>query len=151
VRKRWIKLGPLRFDVRYPPTEQAASPTIANPTVPWIRLYHPALPWFIDVIQGNANGVTLWDVMSQVHEQLMIPLTEGDVWNELMTDGIRRKIVQAYRERCGIDSTHRLISDGPRLDPVRLDVLGSDCAFEGLKDNWSGKACYKIAFRDWRI
>ncbi|TEB26152.1 hypothetical protein FA13DRAFT_1590737, partial [Coprinellus micaceus] len=65
-----------------------------------IRLYHPALPWFIDVIQGNANGVTLWDVMSQVHEQLMIPLTEGDVWNELMTDGIRRKIMQAYRERC---------------------------------------------------
>jgi hypothetical protein len=91
-----------------------------------LRLYHPRLPWYIDIYQSHPNGVTVFDILTQMHEQLMQQITGRHYWNEELEDVDRAKLGAAFQDRCNGDST--MIAGGVR----KVDFLERRLLFEGL-------------------
>ena len=157
------ELGLLGYDLRVDvsrPNHRMTSRTTAQPFIfdgsqlateppaEWMRLYHPALPWYIDVERNpeREQGITVLDVLVQMHRQLMVPVTESDVWNEDTTQDTRNLVAQGPRRRAGRAADGSL-SFGV-YDAVRLDFLGHEYIFEGLVARSSG--IWQIKTRDWR-
>ncbi|TEB36912.1 hypothetical protein FA13DRAFT_1592078, partial [Coprinellus micaceus] len=109
-----------------------------EPPAEWMRLYHPSLPWYIDVERDSESerGITVRDMLTQMHRQLMIPVMESDVWNEDMTKEGRKLVAQGPRRRAGRAADGGLIFEG--YGAVRLDFLGNEYIFEGLVARRSG-------------
>ncbi|CAA7268548.1 unnamed protein product [Cyclocybe aegerita] len=144
---------PVFFDLR-PPTLAPTSIAFLNlprqpnnidfaqlafqPSAPFARLYHPKLPWYVDVHQNHPSGITVWDVLEQLHAQLQTPIHPRHFWNEELGEQERLAITLAFQARCGQDRT--LVGRGV----VQLDFLGKKVVFEGLargpKGLWEIKA-----------
>ena len=108
-----------------------------QPTASFVRLYHPRFPWYIDIQQVHPNGITVLDVLRQMHDQLHQPIHGRHFWNEEFTAQDRAAITQAFQRRCRGDRD--LIQRGV----VQLDFLGPRVVFEGLvrgpKGHWEIK------------
>lgn len=97
-----------------------------------MRLMHPYLPWYIFVTTRlNPSGITLADVLDQMHEQLMLPIQNSDFYNEEVTDSVRYDITQTFYSRTGITGDVQI---GVR----RVDFLRGRVVFEGLSNARSG-------------
>lgn len=73
------------FDLRFHPMQPSAWYCFGNrqindvdfqqlatiPPVHQLRLYHPLLPWYIDIKSSRDNGIQIWDVFFQIHTQLV--------------------------------------------------------------------------------
>lgn len=70
-----------------------------QPPVALIRLYHTRLPWYVDVKQTRDNGVTVFDVLTQLFAQLMVRIQGRHYWNDVLGEEDREEIVRAYKER----------------------------------------------------
>lgn len=103
-----------------------------EPPAATMRLVHPRLPWYIDIVASNPTGVTLYDLFYAIWASLRIPIAQRDFWNEEMGGKDRDKISNAWRERCGMDETER--ASGVR----RVDYLRRDVIFEGLVKGRNG-------------
>ena len=136
----------LDYDLRFPPKATALKVPATTPSAPWMRLYHPLLPWYIDVESSRSRGITVLDVVRKVHNQLMIPLTERDVWNEGMNEEMRRSVARSFRWRTSRGAGGKHAVDG--LKPLRLEFLGNSYIFEGLVKGTDGM--WEIKTRDWR-
>ncbi|TEB26144.1 hypothetical protein FA13DRAFT_1737797 [Coprinellus micaceus] len=143
---RFGKDANLDYDLRSPPKAPALKVPATTPSASWMRLYHPALPWYIDVESSRSRGITVLDVVQEVHNQLMIPLTERDMWNEGMNEEMRKSVAQSVRSRTGKSAGGKHIACG--LKPLRLDFLGNNYIFEGLVKGTDGM--WEIKTRDWR-
>jgi len=97
-----------------------------HPPTHTLRLYHPRLPWYIDINQSHPNGVTVFDILTQMYEQLMQQITGRHYWNEDLEDVDRARLGTAFQERCNGD--RGLIAAGVR----RVDFLERRLLFEGL-------------------
>ncbi|KAF9522182.1 hypothetical protein CPB83DRAFT_139071 [Crepidotus variabilis] len=97
-----------------------------QPSAPFLRLYHPRLPWYIDIRQVHPNGITVLDVLSQMHAQLHTPIHGRHFYNEDLSDIERTEITRAFQNRCRTDPA--LISRGV----LQLDFLGKRVVFEGI-------------------
>ncbi|KAF8148081.1 hypothetical protein B0H34DRAFT_738223 [Crassisporium funariophilum] len=97
-----------------------------QPTSSFMRLYHPRLPWYIDIHQSHPNGVTVYDIFSQINRQLHTPIHGRHYWNEELGDSERAGISSAFQERCRGDPG--MVS----LGVMQVDFLGKKCVFEGL-------------------
>ncbi|KAJ3544503.1 hypothetical protein NMY22_g2758 [Coprinellus aureogranulatus] len=119
----------LEYDLRYPPSVVDATTLAATPSASWMRLYHPALPWYIEIVKTNPRGITVLDVLRQIHQQLMVPLTDRDVWNEEISDERRAGLAQGCRRRAvrGPDGVLQFSGNGAsrrELMPALCQRLG---------------------------
>ncbi|KAF8960502.1 hypothetical protein BDZ97DRAFT_1833170 [Flammula alnicola] len=88
-----------------------------QPGFAFLRLFHPRLPWYIDVHQSHPNGVTIFDIFSQMTAQLHTPIHGRHYWNEALS---------ATDRECRMN-TH-LIPNGV----LQVDFLGDKSVFQGL-------------------
>jgi len=103
-----------------------------EPPVPFMRLYHEKLPWYIDIHARNPSGVTIHDLFDQMRDGLMVQIHNKHYFNEEMDDEDRTKIAQAFRERCAGNPSE--IACGVR----RVDFLKGRVIFEGLARGRNG-------------
>ncbi|KAF7782918.1 hypothetical protein Agabi119p4_2294 [Agaricus bisporus var. burnettii] len=69
-----------------------------TPATNYLRLFHPRLPWYID-IHSDPDNITVADVLGEIHAQLMQPIVPRHYWNEALTHANRDEIVLAYDRR----------------------------------------------------
>ncbi len=99
---------------------------------PLLRLFHPRLPWYIDIQQVHPNGITVLDILTQMHAQLYTPIYPRHFYNEELTDADRAEITKAFQVRCRGDPTFI------RRGVLQLDFLGEKVVFEGLSKGSRG-------------
>lgn len=126
---------PLNMDIRYPPFSGTEN-TLFNflgrsfnqidllqlataPAAPFMRLYHPRYPWYIDVRPSNPNGVTVHDILTALHTNFTMPIRDTHYWNEEVTSQDKAGLNMAYRARCRNDQ--ELLRRGI----LRCDFLGA--------------------------
>jgi hypothetical protein len=97
-----------------------------QPSAPFLRLFHPRLPWYIDIQQVHPNGITVVDMLTQMHAQLHTPIYPRHFYNEELTDADRAEITKAFQVRCRGDSTFI------RRGVLQLDFLGEKVVFQGF-------------------
>ncbi|TFK19060.1 hypothetical protein FA15DRAFT_674764 [Coprinopsis marcescibilis] len=97
-----------------------------QPAASMMRLYHPHLPWYIDVKPSHPNGVTVHDVLMYVYRQLMTPISGRHFWNEELGEEEREGVTKAFWERCGTSQGE--VGRGV----LQVDFLGRRVIFEGL-------------------
>jgi hypothetical protein len=103
-----------------------------SPPAPELRLYHPRLPWYIDIRQNHMNGVTVFDVLMQMFDQLDLPITGKHWWNEEIDDVMRGKMTAAYYERTASSKEETM------RGVKRVDFLRGKWVFEGLVKGRNG-------------
>ncbi|KAH0581569.1 hypothetical protein H2248_011276 [Termitomyces sp. 'cryptogamus'] len=70
-----------------------------NPPVSHMRLFHPLLPWHIDVYKKIDNGIMVEDVIMQVYLALQSQIGARHYFNEELGNETRERIVRAYERR----------------------------------------------------
>ncbi|KAF7365706.1 hypothetical protein MVEN_00444300 [Mycena venus] len=101
------------------------------PHVGRMRLVHPRLPWYVDVVAAyHAPGVTLLDVLRTLFEELDRPIAGRDFWNEELGKRERESLTRAFKERCTRRGEY--MRDEMARGVKRVDFLGVDCVFVGL-------------------
>ncbi|PPQ82945.1 hypothetical protein CVT25_009522 [Psilocybe cyanescens] len=70
-----------------------------HPPTPFMRLVHPKLPWYIDVVESRPNGVLVGDVLEQVVRQLHVSVSGRHYWNDVLGTEERREIARAFEDR----------------------------------------------------
>lgn len=97
-----------------------------QPSATTMRLFHPRLPWYVDIVATHQNGIMISDVFEALSSQLQMPIRGMHFWNKELGDEGRRKITRAFEMRC---------RERPELMPqgvLRVDFLGESCVFQGL-------------------
>ncbi|TFK34925.1 hypothetical protein BDQ12DRAFT_329012 [Crucibulum laeve] len=122
--------NPNTVQLRYPDPRPANTIDVAqlttSPPAEHMTLYHSRLPWYIPIACSQSNGVTLSDLLFQLHAQLMTPIRDRHFWNEDMGEQERARITQAFQIRCQGDMN--VMFGGVR----QVDFLGELVVFEGL-------------------
>ncbi|KIM49913.1 hypothetical protein M413DRAFT_15656 [Hebeloma cylindrosporum] len=99
---------------------------VTQPSSSSLRLSHPRLPWYIDVVQVFPNGITVRDIFEQIHQQLHAPIQDHHFFTEELNEMDRSRLTHAFQRRVGDDlSLHE-------AGILRIDFLGDKCVFEGL-------------------
>ncbi|KAG6826896.1 hypothetical protein H0H92_013985 [Tricholoma furcatifolium] len=127
------------FDLSLPPDENLDFPRLGRPynhidfaqmatqpPVEEMRLFHPLLPWYIDVVAHYQNGITIQDIIWQMHQQVNVEITGKHFYNEALPGGFREKIQQAF---------HTRTEDNPAEAArgiKRVDFLEGKVIFRGL-------------------
>ncbi|KAG6887730.1 hypothetical protein C0995_013285 [Termitomyces sp. Mi166 len=99
-----------------------------NPPVNKMRLFHPLLPWYIDIEQHQENGVTVQDVIMQIHIELQTQIYGRDYFNEEMGSSGRERIARAFERRTQGPEGEEERKKGIR----RVDYLEDRVVFVGL-------------------
>ncbi|KAF8905710.1 hypothetical protein CPB85DRAFT_1315072 [Mucidula mucida] len=151
---------PINLDIRYNPlqgTETTLFPYLGRafnhidlyqlattPSAPFMRLYHPRYPWYIDVRPSQPNGVTVYDIVMALHQHFTAPILNRHYWCEDVTSRDREEINRAYYLRCR--SAQEELSKGVR----RCDFLGMHkmLRLQGLTRGRMGMWEMKIAVVD---
>lgn len=97
-----------------------------------LRLYHPRLPWYVDIGQTHPNGVTVFDVLFQLHGQLRAQISGRHYWNEELGSVERADLGLAFHDRC--DGDPEEVAQGVR----QVDFLGRKVVLEGLARGKNG-------------
>ncbi|KAF8888724.1 hypothetical protein CPB84DRAFT_1733144 [Gymnopilus junonius] len=97
-----------------------------QPTCAFMRLSHPRFPWYIDITQSHPNGVTVFDILSQMHAQLHTSIHPRHFWNEELGEQERAALTKTFQER--VKGAPELVQRGV----LQVDFLGEKCVFEGL-------------------
>lgn len=126
----------LAFDMRYqiieghtlmiPRNEVDLAQLAAYPPAPVLRLYHPKLPWYIDIHQSHPTGVTVFDVLAQMSLQMQAPIHGRHYYNDVLDAADRAALGKTYKERC------RGRSGQSRKGIFHVDFLGEKFIFSGL-------------------
>ncbi|KAG6867679.1 hypothetical protein C0993_012487 [Termitomyces sp. T159_Od127] len=128
------------YDLRFFPDEQTLSFPIlrhiynpshlslpaTNPPVERMRLYHPLLPWYIDVRQSQPNGVTVEDVIMQVFWELQRQIISMHYYNKELDPDTRLRIAEAFERRTQGNDEERV------KGIKRIDYLEDQVVFIGL-------------------
>ncbi len=72
-----------------------------SPPADQMRLYHPRLPWYIDVFKTAPNGITIQDVLMAIYNQLVSQIHQRHYYNEELDDAHRGVLSAAFSDRCG--------------------------------------------------
>jgi hypothetical protein len=96
-----------------------------------MRLMHPRLPWYVDVVAGHhASGVMLYDLLLQLYNELDRPIAARDFWNDEIGKRGREGLTKAFKERCAMQGEYA--REEKKKGVKRVDFLGVDCIFVGL-------------------
>ncbi len=104
---------------------------VCEPPLPYMRLYHAHLPWYIDVEAQNPAGVTLYELFSAIHMCMMTQIGNPDYYNLEMTGEMRERIADAWGHRCR--------SEEERCQGIRrVDYLLGRVVMEGIQKGKDG-------------
>ncbi|XP_006457683.1 hypothetical protein AGABI2DRAFT_213197 [Agaricus bisporus var. bisporus H97] len=96
-----------------------------TPATNYLRVFHPRLPWYID-IHSDPDNITVADVLGEIHAQLMQPILPRHYWNEALTHANRDEIALAYDRRV------TLLNSGRENGILWIDFLCDEVIFQGL-------------------
>lgn len=97
-----LDLSQIQFkDLKRAVTPYDLAQFATEPPLPFMRLSHSRIPWYIDVEPQNATGVTLYDLFYTMHAYLYQRIKRSDYWNTEMGEEDRAKISASWRERSG--------------------------------------------------
>lgn len=100
-----------------------------------MRIFHPRLPWYIDVFTFNRHGITLFDVFYDIHEYMQTPILHRDFYMEELGEEERFFISAAFRQRFQtFKGSEKIMSQGVK----RVDYLGEEYILEGLVKSRDG-------------
>ncbi|KAK2459280.1 hypothetical protein APHAL10511_008701 [Amanita phalloides] len=71
-----------------------------SPPANQMRLYHPRLPWYIDVFSIQPNGITINDILATIYTQLSTQIHQRHYYNEELDDAHRGVLSAAFSDRC---------------------------------------------------
>ena len=64
------------LNLQRPPNDIDYAQLATQSHASFMRIYHPLLPWYIDVHQSHTNGITVLDVLTQIWQQLHTPISQ---------------------------------------------------------------------------
>ncbi|PFH49831.1 hypothetical protein AMATHDRAFT_146663 [Amanita thiersii Skay4041] len=97
-----------------------------------MRLYHPRLPWYIDIFATEPNGITVHNVVQAIWTQLATPIHQRHFYTEELDDAHRGVITAACNERC--QGRAELMVRGI----LQVDFLAEKCVLVGLVKGKNG-------------
>ncbi|PPR06030.1 hypothetical protein CVT24_004700 [Panaeolus cyanescens] len=121
-----FEASPIQFNLNRPLNSLDMAQLALQPATSNMRLYHPRLPWYIDIVARHTNGITVADVFEQMHRQLHTPILGRHFWNDELGEEERGEITRAFVRRC------RGRAEVVQRGVVQLDFLGRKVIFEGL-------------------
>lgn len=95
-----------------------------TPPARFLRLFHPKLPWYIDIQPLRPNGIIVGDVLFQLYAQLRQQILPQHYWNDVLSQQDRSEISNAYMRRT------RESDEGHGI--LWIDFLCDEVVFEGL-------------------
>ncbi|KAF9218675.1 hypothetical protein BS17DRAFT_719864 [Gyrodon lividus] len=101
------------------------------PPTQYMRLYHPRLPWYIDVTANGAPYISLADFFQQLFAALDKQISKYDFYNNDLDDEDRQTLTRAYLERCRDNAE---CMQGVK----RIDFLRGKIEFKGLTRGKNG-------------
>ena len=110
---------------------------ITSPPIHHMTLWHHKLPWKIHIKARQLNGITFYDFFRQIHQQLHQPITKEDYYADELSPSDREILRTAFQIRCA------MFPDKSRAGVQRIDFLGQDVCFIGLKRCRGGKWEFK--------
>ncbi|PBK71309.1 hypothetical protein ARMSODRAFT_973760 [Armillaria solidipes] len=112
-----------------------------SPPAPFMRLYHARYPWYVDVYASNPNGVTIYDILMQLHVQMMMAIESRHYYCQDARSKERKLLGAAYTSGCHGDK--EIMTRGV----VRVDFLGMEgrLLLQGLVRGRNGMWEMKIA------
>ncbi|KAH7876914.1 uncharacterized protein C8R40DRAFT_1096415 [Lentinula edodes] len=135
---------PLQLDLRHPYTmtlfhnpERYSNivdlhQLATSPPTHEMQLYHPLLPWHVDIRASTPSGITIGDILQQLCNSLRTQIEETDYSNDVLTWDEKHQIVDTYCLRNG--GLPRSLAEGI----CRVDFLGPDVLFRGLTKTREG-------------
>ncbi|KIJ11723.1 hypothetical protein PAXINDRAFT_171670 [Paxillus involutus ATCC 200175] len=129
-----VRRNPLMLvfrDLDRPPLASDMDHSATLPPTRYMRLYHPRLPWYIDITANGTPFISLADLFQQLFAALDKGLSKNDFYNNDLDNEDRQKLTQAYYERCR-DNAERM--QGVK----RVDFLRGKFEFEGLTRGKNG-------------
>ncbi|KAF8991767.1 hypothetical protein BDQ17DRAFT_1332711 [Cyathus striatus] len=103
-----------------------------TPSASLLRLYHPKLPWYIDIHASHPNGVTVYDVLMQMQAQLKTKISARHYWNDVLAGKDREGVNRAFLGRCG--GREEEVREGVR----QVDFLGGAVVLRGFSRGRGG-------------
>jgi len=130
---------PIYMDLRYEPPETLNiiglnrfpndidyAQLATQPPTEAMRLFHPNLPWYIDIVQRQPNGITVEQVLYEMFEQLDVPIAGRHWYNEELDQAVWTKMYNAFRDRTAANPAEAV------KGVKRIDFLRGKVIFEGL-------------------
>lgn len=102
-----------------------------HPPLSCMRLFHPRLPWTIDVHASRSSGITLRDLFSAIWTSLRRRVRHEELFSYETTETVKETIVAS----CSLRSRGDV---GTAKGLRRVDFLRSRVLFEGLVQDQSG-------------
>jgi hypothetical protein len=101
------------------------------PPTQYMRLYHPRLPWYINITANGGPYISLAQFFQQLFATLDKQISKHDFYNHDLDDDDRQVLSRTYFERCR--------DDAERMQGVkRIDFLRGKFQFEGLTRGKNG-------------
>ncbi|KAI0040871.1 hypothetical protein FA95DRAFT_809633 [Auriscalpium vulgare] len=119
-------------ELKRPVTNYDLTRYVTEPPMAHMRLYHPRLPWYVDVNTPGQAGATMYDVFTVLARVLLSRVKDHDLYNAEVLNEDRARITQAWKERCQYDD--RAMAQGV----LKVDFLTRDCIFIGLAKGRDG-------------
>ncbi|KAM5543533.1 hypothetical protein V8D89_002784 [Ganoderma adspersum] len=104
---------------------------VCEPPLPFMRLYHAQLPWYIEVETQNPSGVTLYDMFCAINQCMMTQIQNADYYNVEMSSETRAQVADAWAARCRNEEERQ---QGIR----RVDYLMGRVIMEGIQKGKDG-------------
>ena len=103
------------------------SQLITSPPIHRLTLWHRKLPWQINIEARQPNGITIYDFLRHIHQQLHQPIAQEEYYTDDLTPSDREMLIMAFQARCA------MFPDQLRAGVRRIDFLGQEVCFIGLK------------------
>jgi hypothetical protein len=114
-----------------PPLANDMDHSVTRPITQYMRIYHPRLPWYIDIRANGAPYVSLADFFQQLFAILNKPISKYDFYNTELDGEDREILTRTYLERCR--------SEDEKMEGVkRVDYLRGKFEWMGLVPGKNG-------------
>lgn len=114
-----------------PPLATDMDHSITRPPVQYMRIYHPRLPWYIEIKPNGAPYISLADFFQQLFAALNKPISKPDFYNNELDNEDRDMLTRTYLERCR--------TEDEKMEGVkRVDFLRGKFEWTGLVPGKNG-------------
>lgn len=123
-----------------PPLDVDLAQLICTPAMNFMRLYHPRLPWYIDICATQPSGITIGELFDQMSVILDQAIVGVDLFNKDVSLVQRCNIEDAMSYRCAGDAVK--LAQGVK----KVDFLCDSVCMEGFAKGKNGM--WEIKTRD---
>lgn len=114
-----------------PPLMTDMDHSVSRPPTQYMRIYHPSLPWYIDIRANGAPYISLADFFQQLFAELNKPISKSDFYTYELDGEDREILTRSYIERCR--------SQDEKMEGVkRVDFLRGKFEWMGLVQGKNG-------------